>query len=355
MSTWDSYPADYRTKEVHSILAAVRAGECLAIVGLSGAGKSNLLGFLVNRANPEGDLVLVDCNRLVEGTPAGFFRLVRSSLGDSQMAPDELAALERTVEQRLQAAPHRLCLLFDRFDALSPSLLLPLSNSLRSLRDTHKYQLTYGIATRRPLDPQSELAELFFAHTLWLGPLSPGDARWSADQYAQRQGIAWDEKVLQKLVELSWGYPSLLRAACEAVADGAPLEVPALLSHSAVQQRMNEFWADLPSPEDLKRSGLEGHPMLLQKRPASFDLSDLTAKEALLMKYFLAHPNQLCEKDDLIRAVWPEDRIYEGGIRDDSLAQLVRRLRRKIEVNPANPVFIENAPGRGYLFHAPGI
>jgi len=58
----------------------------------------------------------------------------------------------------------------------------------------------------------------------------------------------------------------------------------------------------------------------------------------------------VCEKDDLIRAVWPEDRIYEQGIRDDSLAQLVRRLREKIEPDPSNPRYIQTIPGRGYRF-----
>ncbi|HLE30620.1 MAG TPA: helix-turn-helix domain-containing protein [Anaerolineales bacterium] len=38
------------------------------------------------------------------------------------------------------------------------------------------------------------------------------------------------------------------------------------------------------------------------------------------------------------------------GVRDDSLAQLVRRLREKIEPDPANPRHIHTVPGRGYRF-----
>jgi DNA-binding winged helix-turn-helix (wHTH) protein len=56
----------------------------------------------------------------------------------------------------------------------------------------------------------------------------------------------------------------------------------------------------------------------------------------------------LVEKDDLIRAVWPEDKLFEDGGRDDSLAQLIRRLRRKIEPDPARPQIIQTVPGRGY-------
>jgi DNA-binding winged helix-turn-helix (wHTH) protein len=56
----------------------------------------------------------------------------------------------------------------------------------------------------------------------------------------------------------------------------------------------------------------------------------------------------VCDKDDLIRAVWPEDRIFERGVRDDSLAQLVRRLREKVETNPSAPRRIQTVAGRGY-------
>jgi DNA-binding winged helix-turn-helix (wHTH) protein len=89
----------------------------------------------------------------------------------------------------------------------------------------------------------------------------------------------------------------------------------------------------------------------LQAKPV-FDTSQLTAKENLLLEYLLDRVGQVCEKDDLVRAVWPEDVIYEQGIRDESLAQLMRRLRVKIEPDAANPTYIHTVPGRGYLFRA---
>jgi DNA-binding winged helix-turn-helix (wHTH) protein len=62
---------------------------------------------------------------------------------------------------------------------------------------------------------------------------------------------------------------------------------------------------------------------------------------------------EFCERDALIRAVWPEDAIYEAGVRDSSLAQLVRRLRVKVEPEPGAPQLIETVTGRGYLFRLP--
>jgi DNA-binding winged helix-turn-helix (wHTH) protein len=58
----------------------------------------------------------------------------------------------------------------------------------------------------------------------------------------------------------------------------------------------------------------------------------------------------VCEKDDLIRAVWPEDRGIESGVRDDSLAQLVRRSREKFEPDAGSPRYIQTVPGWGYHF-----
>lgn len=88
-------------------------------------------------------------------------------------------------------------------------------------------------------------------------------------------------------------------------------------------------------------------------RPVKFDTAALTAKEHHLLRYLQGRPFEVCEKDDVIRAVWSEDRVFERGVRDDSLAQLVRRLREKIEPDPARPRFVQTVSGRGYRFVPP--
>jgi two-component system alkaline phosphatase synthesis response regulator PhoP len=103
-------------------------------------------------------------------------------------------------------------------------------------------------------------------------------------------------------------------------------------------------------------AGLQGQPLLHSERfsqsKIELDLSELTAKEHLLLEYMKTHSNEVCTKDELVHAVWPEDVIYEQGIRDESLAQLVRRLRVKIEPDPNEPHFIQTIPGRGYMFRS---
>ena len=349
MSVWDSYPADYRAREVQFIINAVQAGECVSVVGLSGAGKSNLVGFLANRSSLTSPRsTLIDCNRLPEPSAEALFSLMLASLGDDQSAEQSYQALESAIERRIAAQPDGLCLLFDRFDALASSDPALFGN-LRALRDAFKYRLTYVTFTRRTLDPHTELAELFYANTLWLGPLSESDALWNVTRYNRRKGMNWDEATIQQLLHLSGCYPSMLRAVCEAYAGGVPLEMRSLVTHPAIQHRVEEFWADQPGEEDLRQSGLDGHPLLSAGHTAILDIS-LTAKEHLLLEAFRQHPDRVCSKDDLINAVWPEDRIFERGVRDDSLAQLIRRLREKIEPDPSNPIHILTVPGRGYRY-----
>lgn len=369
---FDDYPEDYRHAEVEQISRALCTGECAALIGLSGSGKSNLVGFLAHRvALPAAcaRLVLVDCNRLAGPTPAAVFNLLRRAVVQTSAPqadlppepPDEAAALdglERAIQAGL-AGGRSLALLLDRFDALFELRGFPaLADNLRALRDAFKYRLCYVTAARRPLDPAAELAELFFGYTLWLGPLNRSDALWSARRDGRRfaaGGPPWPEAALERLAALSWGYPSLLRGACEAYAAGAELSERALSDHPAVARRVAEFWSDRPTEEMVRLSGLAGHPWLRAAPPPPpatgprFDTTRLTAKEHLLLAYLLAHPNQVCEKDDLVQAIWPEDVIFQQGVRDESLAQLARRLRVKIEPDPQAPRYVQTVPGRGYL------
>ncbi len=72
----------------------------------------------------------------------------------------------------------------------------------------------------------------------------------------------------------------------------------------------------------------------------------LSPKEFALLAYLYEHRNQVCSKDEIGRAVWPE---YENGnIFDYQIENLVRRLRTRIEHDPANPQLLFTVRGLGY-------
>ncbi len=201
MTRWESYPKKYREMEVEQLISAVQCGECAAVIGLSGAGKSNLLGFLAHRCADRHPLVLVDCNRLASPDRNNFYRLISEALCLNPADGEEIRALENTLGERLQPEGARLCLLFDRFDALPAGLSAVIHGGLRALRDSHKYQLTLITATRHALPLDSELAELLDAHTLQLGPLNRADAVWSAQSTMERSGKQAAQKDIDRIIE----------------------------------------------------------------------------------------------------------------------------------------------------------
>jgi DNA-binding response OmpR family regulator len=72
----------------------------------------------------------------------------------------------------------------------------------------------------------------------------------------------------------------------------------------------------------------------------------LSPKEYLLLAYLYERRGQVCSKDDIGHTVWPE---YEtGGIFDYQIENLVRRLRTRIEFDPANPQLLFTVRGLGY-------
>ncbi len=71
----------------------------------------------------------------------------------------------------------------------------------------------------------------------------------------------------------------------------------------------------------------------------------LSPKEFALLTFLYQRGGQVCSKDEIGRAVWPE---YREGVYDYQIENLVRRLRAKLEPDPAKPVLLATVRGRGY-------
>ncbi|MEC4295942.1 response regulator transcription factor [Adlercreutzia shanghongiae] len=74
----------------------------------------------------------------------------------------------------------------------------------------------------------------------------------------------------------------------------------------------------------------------------------LTPKEFQLLYHLASHPGAVMGKDELIETLWGEEYV-DGAI---SIAVYVRKIREKIEDNPAKPVFLKTVWGVGYSFEA---
>lgn len=73
---------------------------------------------------------------------------------------------------------------------------------------------------------------------------------------------------------------------------------------------------------------------------------DLTQREYELIKFLSATPGKVISRQELMSEVWQYD--YYGDLRAVDVA--VRRLREKLEENPAEPTYVMTKRGVGYYF-----
>jgi DNA-binding winged helix-turn-helix (wHTH) protein len=259
-----------------------------------------------------------------------------------------------------------------------------------------------------------EFHEIVARNICWIGAMVERDARWIAHQMAQRLQTSFSEAEVKQLLAVSGRLPAFLKLGCLALAEGTlgrnqpdEIWVKQLLAQPQFERNCEEIWDDLtveernallalvsgakaPMLDPAVISYLEHTGLLIRSTPgAGVNLFsplleafvaqqrgttagmikrdprtrvvsvggiplnvELTTHEDRLLAFFLEHPGEVCEKDTLIQALWPNDQIVEG-IRDDRLAQLIKRLREKIEIDPARPTYIQTVRGQGYRFAQP--
>ncbi|MCB0210218.1 MAG: winged helix-turn-helix domain-containing protein [Anaerolineae bacterium] len=293
-----SYPTNYRAGEVAQIARWIQAGESGSIIGLGGAGKSNFLGFLCQRPDvvqsylpddaPQLALVLVDLNNLPSDDLSTFFRVMLRSLFEA--APqlrelnanlvDEVERLYRKVEEKtdpflpqsalrevllhFQNYKLRLVLVFDPFDRFCQTASPQVLDNLRGLRDGFKATLSYLAGVRTDLPhliksiETSELYEILDIHRCWLSTMSNSDARWVIGRRESSTGQSFSDEARQRLIELTGGYPALLRAAALWLAHQQRIDtVPepnewasTLLVEPSIQNRLADLRQGLTGAEE---------------------------------------------------------------------------------------------------------
>jgi len=72
----------------------------------------------------------------------------------------------------------------------------------------------------------------------------------------------------------------------------------------------------------------------------------LSKRELKLIQYFYDRPGEVLSRDEILNAIWGIE--YLGTTR--TLDQHIAQLRKKIEKDPSNPVFITTVHGIGYRY-----
>jgi len=106
-----------------------------------------------------------------------------------------------------------------------------------------------------------------------------------------------------------------------------------------------QFRTQAAPPRILEAGGLELDAASRQVRLNGAALA-LTATEFRLLEFLMSRPGVVFNREQLLNAVWGQDR----AITDRAVDVYVLRLRQKIERDPAAPSLIHSVRGFGYTF-----
>lgn len=73
-----------------------------------------------------------------------------------------------------------------------------------------------------------------------------------------------------------------------------------------------------------------------------------TKTEWKLLMLFLQNPNQILSKNQILEFLFDAEGDF---VEENTIAVMVRRLREKMEEDPAKPQYIKNVRGMGYILH----
>jgi DNA-binding response OmpR family regulator len=303
---WAAYPATYRAREIKIMAGWISSGESGSVVGLSGCGRSNLLGFLCRRPEvlqtyllPEASpvaLIQVDLNNLPASNLSTLYRVILRSFYRVRDQFDPTLAQKITTlyqENRMERDPFlpqsglqellvlfqaehvHVVLVLNRFDRFCQIATLQMINTLRGLRDDFKDTLCYiaGMSQEAAYLPDptilGDMYELLDNYICWLGTMNDDDARNLIARATRAAHASPSEADVIAMLALTGGYPALLRAVCywwlaTEKKPAHPEWVTTLLAERSIQHRLAKIWAGLTQEEQFVLSELQKLQMTVE-------------------------------------------------------------------------------------------
>ena len=261
-------------------------------------------------------------------------------------------------------------------------------------------------ARLRSPDDHEGFYELFSRSILGLKPYMLADGRRVLAQLAVRRRFPLTAQQEELLLHLSGAHPGLMVVLFDRflrAKEGDPVEGPAeevvrwALAQEPVSEECRRVWNGLGQDEQLALSRLVqgggvppalrellllkgllqeveggrtvfGSPLLREyvRTQASIDgdsfrldepsaalwvegrrVSDLTRLEFELLRYLYRRRGQVCSREEILGALYPDERIEAiGG--DNRVDSLMRHLRRAVEPVPEQPRYLLTVRGHGY-------
>jgi len=284
-------------------------------------------------------------------------------------------------------------LFFLRFDRMKDSVTPEFFANLEGIKSTN-HQISFVFTSYKPL---KRLIPLVLPKTSWtvffkniyIGPAKKQDIEIIFNAYKKRFDFSLSKELENYLFELVDGYTQYLQLALIFLHDKKePVktkeELFEGLSHDErINFQSEELWESLDKnaqevllkiensekvlPEEKKRSiylwntgfvkitGANNYifSKLFEeyvKRQAiegsaKEAINEFSKKENILFNYLMENKNNICERENIIEVVWPEEE--ELGVSDWAIDKLVARVRNKLKIQK-NSLEIQTIKTRGY-------
>lgn len=287
------YPENTREREITKIIELVKSGTSCQLIGLPGAGRSNILELLAYNKNVRlkhlgqnaqwVHFVYMDFSEARRRSLHEVITFILSSLSYS-LAERELTAEKEAVSAFLKEAVAfqdeiilfqalkksidylaiqkelSVILLFDRFDQYIPDITDQFFINLKVLRNRAKYRFSAVFSLERPLEDilepalYSDFYEFLTGNNIFVSLFDPVGLEFRAAYLQKVTGKKLSGALKDEIVRLTGGHGKLTRIALEtALAEGASeseLE-KTLLDKNQIKGALFEIWNSL-RPEEQK-------------------------------------------------------------------------------------------------------
>lgn len=270
---------------------------------------------------------------------------------------------------------HKPTIFFIRFDRIIESATHTFFGNLQGLIDATDRKLSFVFTSVRPLDTLS--SEVFtkhalsvFADTLYIKPSKKEDVEIILDTTIQQYDIYMSPDIREKLLYLVDGYNQYLQFALISLHEQKDVLnsnsdiTKALLSDERILLQSEELLESLNlSEQEVLKKIISGEKTIQDEKTEADYLFktglisddekvfsplfekflkdktvnnkkenhtfELSKKEHALLNYLERFKNDVCEREEIIEAVWPEAESL--GVSDWAIDRLVARLRSKMK------------------------
>lgn len=288
--------------------------------------------------------------------------------------------------------------LFDRFEEYLSFLTDEFFANLRILRNKAKYRFSAVFSLNRPLEDILELMlfnqfyEFLAGHLVFVSLHDKIGIAFRIAYLEKKYGRKLNSETLNNILSLTGGHGKLTRITLEIAFEqeaktlnkkgllqllfekktvlGTLFEIYSFLSKEErkvlIQKDSTEFLENIELTKnkniaiplfemylfEKQKDTSEKEKITYNKeaneiRKGNENISDtLTSSEFRLLKYLLQNPDKVIDRNEVIEAVW-QDTVSYSGVSDQALDQLILRIRKKIENNPNNPIYLITIKGRG--------